>query len=175
MNDESLETTDLALANRRAWMAGTGIGVIGGVIAAGTGLLAGFCCLMQFANILVPALAGVAGGGAAAGLANFASFAPDRAVNIGAGLGLRGGGTAAAVAGLVGFLLSLVSPLLSVCMVVINVLTGSAAVADVIGMLMVIATSALFAAMFALVGTLVGLALGAGTGAAVGAVRAPKA
>lgn len=177
MNDESLETTDLALANRRAWMAGTGIGVIGGVIAAGTGLLAGFCCLLQFGNILVPALAGVVGGGAAAGLANFASFAPDRAVGIGAGLGLRGGGTAAAVSGIVGFLLSLAGPVLSACVVALSAL-GAGGLGEAITVLFTallsFATSAIFAAVFAVVGTLVGLALGAGTGAAVGAVRAPK-
>ena len=53
-------------ATRRAWLVGLAIGVPGGLAAGVVGVVSGTCCLFQFANVFMPALAGLAGGAIAA-------------------------------------------------------------------------------------------------------------
>lgn len=155
-------------AKMRAWIVGGVIGVIGAVIASGIGFVSGVCCLFQFANILVPLGAGLIAGPIAAFMADWSGIPGEGAVGAGAGLGLRAGGLAAALSGLLGFLATLLIPILSQ----IFVLMGSDdMVGALVQMLLGMVMSMVFAAMFAGGGALVGLLLGAAGGAIVGAMK----
>lgn len=144
------------------------VGLVAGFIAAGSGLLGGVCCLLQFANALLPMIAGLFGGGIAAAVASWHEL-PGEGAGAGIGLGLRGGGGAAVVTAVVGLLLSLLFPLFGQILAISQAPdVAQALITAVLGL----AFTALWAAMFwfggAIVGVLLAIAIGAVVGAAFG-------
>jgi hypothetical protein len=157
---------------RTAWMVGIGLGLVAGLIAAASGLVSGFCCLLQFAQMLIPIGAGFLAGGVAAGMAPWATLEPgNSAAAAGAGIGLRAGGLASVIAAVVGLLLSMALPLVTNLIVVF---ANEDIVAGLLAAVGGLAFQFLWAAMFALGGALVGVMLGVAMGAIVGLVMGPK-
>lgn len=160
-------------ASTRAWMVGAATGVVLGVVTAATGFMAGCCCLFQFANVLVPSVAGIVAGGAAAAMAPWATAeAGTNGVMTGALLGLRAGALASLLASGIGLVVSLGWPILSALLAAM----GSDGIWDaLVSTILVMGWSLGMGALFAFGGALGGTVLGVGAGAVAGLLFAPKA
>ncbi len=159
-------------ATRRAWLVGLAIGVPGGLAAGVVGVVSGTCCLFQFANVFMPALAGLAGGAIAAGTTRWAGLPPENATGNGAVLGLRAGGLAAVLSGGGGFLFALLVPVASA--VISAVIARGDVVSTLAVSVAVIAMSVGIAAVMSFGGVVLGVLLGAGGGAVAGVMFGKK-
>lgn len=160
-------------ASRSAWLAGVGVGLIAGLVAAVSGAVTGMCCLLQFAQVLVPIGAGLFGGGFAVGLLPWSAMSSGaNPVLIGAGVGARAGTTAAVLSAGIGVVASLAWPVLSGIAQVIA--TDEDPVIVLFAVVTVVGLQALWAAGFAVVGAVLGGAIGSLTGVVLAAVLGPR-
>ena len=149
-------------AKLRAWLTGAVLGVFGGAVASGVGLVAGMCCLFQFANVLVPAAMGAAGGAIAAGVAPWSDLKGVGSPGFGAGLGFRAGLMAAFLSGLAGFL----SSQLFQVAILVNAFDSN----DVAGALLAWGMTFAVSVGFMVLAVVIGAVLGAASGALSGLI-----